>query len=248
VSRSNEYIRASASFPSSNSIWFSDMLVAIALGLIFLIIGLIYWRLFIPLGIVLALAFVSFVFLQKDTAYEKRSSHSGDRYQAEDKADSWSTELAQRVKNAKTNASLEGKSWQAHLEKDPASHIDVVRAAKIMSDDELCEFWIHKPLDEDEYSKLVCAGFNFVGAKEITIKFDYVSHSEKMAIDGRAGGELRIPVEQPYWGLDYRKFIQGLTSGTAVALKVPILDGVWIRFSLEGSAPIIDSLGNATEG
>ena len=224
------------------------MLVAIALGFIILIVGLIYWRLFIPLGIVLALAFVSFVFLQKDTVYEKRSSHLSERYQADNHIDSWATELAKKVQTAKETASSEGKYWRAHLEKDPASHIDVVRAAKVVSDDELCELWVYEPLDGEEYSKLICAGFNFIGEKEITVKFDYESHSEKMAIDVRTSGELRIPNEQPYWGLDYRKFLQGLTSGTAVAFKIPILDGVWIRFSLEGSTPIIESLGDAIKG
>ncbi len=59
------------------------------------------------------------------------------------------------------------------------------------------------------------------------------------------GDGIYIPSNQyEYSGdMSYKEFIKGLVTSNAVAIKVPIDDSFWVRFTLKGSTVTINQLG-----
>ena len=205
------------------------------IGIVAVVIVVYFWRIFLPLGIVAGLALGAFLF------YE---DYQSDRRKA-DKAAA-DAALRERIAIAQKNASAEGRPWSVRTARDPASGIEVVRAAWVQSNDGLCTLTVEKRINGAELADLRCPGVEISKYDNITVKFDTEEVAKPMRLESYSDSEdIYIPKSQyEYSGQrPYEDFLTGLVTAGAVAIKIPAAGGFWVRFNLEGSAEVISLLG-----
>lgn len=175
---------------------------------------------------------------------ERRHEETEKRYEERVKREN---ELSARVEQAQRDATPEGKRWEVRYDRDPASGKYVGRRAVISSNDNLCKLSVQLRMNGNQLTGLECPGFEISAWRDIEVKFDNVATSATMDLEGYSDGSgVYIPSSQsPSYSahLDYEKFLARLQGGTAVAVKVPVLDGIWVTFSLNGSSEAIGKLG-----
>ena len=208
-------------------------------GIIAVIVVIMFWRIFLPLGIfaVIVIGAIALFIHYND---EKSAS----KLEAEHKA------LKQKISTARENASPEGKRWEVFYKKDPASGIEMGRAVRIRSNDALCSLSVERLLDGSELTDIDCPDFKISEWEDIEVKFDNEATSNKMDIKSYSDSDgIYIPSYQDSYSddLSYAKFIEQLKTGKAVAIKMPAADGIWMAFSLLGFSEAFNKLGKQRE-
>ena len=209
------------------------------IGIICIIIVVIFWRIFLPLGVVAAVG-IGLIVLGAQYGQEKKK----EKKEAEKAA------LKQKISDARANATSEGKEWRVSYRQDPASGKQVVRSCYISSNDGLCTLKVQKRLNGNELTGLYCPDFKISEYKDIEVKFDNIATSNKMDLESYSNSDdVYIPSSQSSYSgyLSYEKFISRLKDGTAVAIKIPSAGGVWMTFSLKNSSEALDELGKEKE-
>ncbi|MET0013054.1 MAG: hypothetical protein ABW088_05320 [Sedimenticola sp.] len=205
------------------------------IGIVCVVIVIYFWRIFLPLGVVAAVALGGFLL------YEENQSNK--RKEEEERA---AQELRARIATAQKSASPEGKEWVVYGRRDPASEKNIARTASINSNDGLCYLTVQKRINGVELTGLNCPGIKISEYDDVYVKFDISETSKKMELNSYSdSNDVYIPSGQSgYSGnMSYKDFINGLVTAGAVAIKIPAADDFWVKFSLKGSIDAINQLG-----
>jgi type II secretory pathway pseudopilin PulG len=205
------------------------------IGIFCVVVVIIFWRIFLPLGI-LALVGIVVLFMAIQDNEEKRAREKAQQ----------AAELRQKIAQARENATSEGKEWRVSYQKDPASGVMIARQVHIESNDSLCTLTVEKRLNGAELTDLDCPGFNVSGRGDIEVKFSSAETSVKMDLKsyGNSKGVYIPSYQANYKGYySYDHFIESLKNNKAVAIKIPSAGGVWMSFSLKGSSEALNQLG-----
>lgn len=103
------------------------------IGIVAVVIVVYFWRIFLPLGVIAGLALGAFL-LYEDYQSDQRKAEKAAAGAA----------IRERIDVARRSATAEAKSWHVRAEPDPASGVDVARAAWIESNDGLCTLTVEK--------------------------------------------------------------------------------------------------------
>lgn len=207
------------------------------IGIVCIVIAVYFWRIFLPLGLVVALA-AGIFYLKTENENKKRD--------AQRKVEE--TVLRQKISAARANASTKGKKWKVWFENDPASGDKVTRGAYITSNDGLCELQVQKRLNGSRLTGLDCPDFKISEYDDIEVKFDNYKTSDKMDIKSYSDSDrVFIPSYQAEYSdfLSYDEFIKRLKVGKTVAIKIPSTGGVWMAFTLDGASVALEALGTS---
>ncbi len=197
-------------------------------GLIFIVIAIVFWRIFLPLALIGGLI-VGGVYLN-----EERESNDREKQQ---KAEAIS--IQNKVTEAQKNATSEHKEWAIFSEPDPASGAEIVRTVSIQSDDGLCYLSVQKRVNGSELTGLDCSDIEISEHKDIEVKFDTANVSRAMHLDSYNDSDrIYIPSYQYSGELSYEDFLSGLKDAKYVAIYVPAEYTFWTRFSLKNSGVI----------
>lgn len=207
------------------------------IGIVCVILVLVFWRVFLPLGVIAAAAIGLFV-LHENNESEKRQREIQQAAQAN------------RTKIAIAKQNETPKDWTLLYESDPASGKKIARTASIQSDDGLCFLSVQKRIEGTELAGLNCPGFEISKYSDIDVKFDTDEVSRRMRLDTYSNSnEVYIPSYQyDYSGhLKYEEFIKKLSQANTLAINIPAQEKFWTRFNLENAPGVISLLGTDGE-
>lgn len=205
------------------------------IGIICLVIVAYNWKVFLPLVVVVGII-LGVVILNENSEREERNKK---KVKAE-------LDIRNKITAAQSKATSEDKKWFVLGESDPASDARFARIASITSNDGLCYLTVEKRIDGSELTGLKCSGIKISEYDDIYIKFDTHKTSKKMDIKSYSNSDdVYIPSYQADFSgyYKYKSFIHGLVTAKSVAIKIPAVDGFWVRFSLKGSTAAINKLG-----
>lgn len=154
--------------------------------------------------------------------------------------------LQLKIENSQVSATSENKLWRVGYEIDPASGNKIACSAYISSNDGLCELIVENMLNGTKLTGLYCRDFKIPDYKDIEVKFDNLSTSDKMNLESyKYNEDVYIPSTQSSFSehLDYNKFIERLKTSNSVAIKISTPDEIWVTFSLKGASDSLNKLG-----
>lgn len=205
-------------------------------GIIVAIFAIRFWRISLPLLGVAALG-IGGLLLYENQQSENRKA---ERERTE-------VEIAQQVRDAKANASADGREWAVRWRQDPASEKLVPSSAVVQSNDGLCNLSVEKRITGAELTGIYCNRLKVSFYKDIQVKFDNYDSSNTMRIDKFNDSEtVYIPSYQYTYSnqLEYKEFLRRLRSGKAVSLRLDTSNAGshWITFTLKGSSEALAAL------
>ncbi len=211
-------------------------------GIISVIIIVCFWRVFLPIAVVLGLVLGAWLLnVQHQNDIDRKEAAAAAREKA-----TAQKELRVRIATAQKYASSYGRKWVVSGSLDPASNKKIARMASITSNDGLCSLTVQKRIDGTRLAGLDCTGIKISKDDDIYIKFDTDDTSKKMDIKNYSDSDrVYIPsFQSDYYGYtSYQYFMNRLVTANAVAVKIPAVGGFWVRFTLKGSAAAINHLG-----
>lgn len=205
------------------------------IGIICVVIVIIFWRIFLPLGIVVAVVIGGYLFYQENENEKRRQAEAEE-----------AERLRIRIADAQRNATSVDREWRVYGEPDPASGVEIARTAYVKSNDGLCSLAVQKRLNGSELTGLSCPGISIPGYRSIYVKFDTQDASRKMDLKSYSDSDgVYIPSYQFEYSdnLPYEDFINGLVTAGSVAIQIPGPETFWVRFTLKGSTAAISVLG-----
>lgn len=209
------------------------------IGIVCVILVLIFWRIFLPLGVLAAILIGVVILVMQYN--EKQKAEDNEKAAAQ---------LRQKIALARATATSEGKRWKLSYQPDPASDVLMARTAYIESNDTLCRLSVQKRISGAQLTGLDCSDFKISEWEDIEVKFSNVETSKKMNLESYSDSDrMYIPSNQSdYSGhLKYATFINGLKNRQSVAIKIPSAGGFWTTFSLAGSSDALNKLGSAKQ-
>lgn len=207
----------------------------ILIGIIAIILVVIFWRIFLPLSIVIVIGFAGLI------GYDRIQTEKAEKERAAIK-----TLLQERVRAAQESASPEGKVWLISTYTDPASGSRIAGRAFIQSNDGLCKLDVENRVDGTELTGLYCNGFTVNQYRDILVKFDNWAQPREMEVSTFSNSsDVYIKSYQSSSNLKYEDWLLHLTSSNVVAIRVSVKQGFdfWTSFSLKGSNKAINQLG-----
>jgi len=221
------------------------------IAIICIILVVIFWRIFLPLGViaavVIALAFLYFK-AQSDRDDEKRLQAERETQERIARAHA---AVQQKIAKSQRNGASVEREWEVATEADPASGAQVPRVARVLSDDGLCRLQVEQRLNATRLAGVYCPGLKVATGSDVEVKFDNRPTSDKMRLERFSNSaDAYIPSQQPTYGglLSYDEFLLRMTTAKKVALLLNI-EGAgehWFAFSLEGSRPALIKIGAIT--
>jgi hypothetical protein len=207
------------------------------IGLVCVILVIVFWRIFLPLSVIAAVALaLFFVFLSGQQEKQRK---------AEEVA---AQALRARIARAQQNETSVDKEWQVYYEPDPANKMPVARTAMIQSDDGLCVISVEKRVNGTELTGLTCPGIHIPSYNDIDVKFDSMETSQKMRLETYSNSQdVYIPLNQYNGYLSYKLFVDMLSTANSLAINIPASETFWTRFKLHGAAEAIRQLGKPKE-
>ena len=230
------------------------MIAALLVGIIVLVIAIIYWRVFLPYGLVVVVVAAIFIFYQ----------HQKDEtlWQA---AQTEVHTLQKQIDAAQKSATAEGRKWTLNYEmesvagdvkpwsSDQTDRRLVGRAATITSNDGLCRLSVELQQTGVKRTGLDCPLFNISDSDDLYVKFDAQDVLNKMDLKrDSVTGRVYIPSRQASYSgsgyFDYDDFMLGLNSANTVTIKITydiasMSQTVWVSFTLDGSTAALEKLG-----
>lgn len=206
-------------------------------GIICVILVVIFWRIFLPLALVAALA------LGGVLVYESNQSNKRERERVR---------AEQSLKDKLAAASSKGadvdREWIVQTMRDPASGADVPRSASVVGDSGICKIQVEQRINGARLTGIYCPGFKIDRYRDIEVKFDTRPTSDTMRLEQFSGGDdVYIPSNQYIHSnqLQYDEFLRRMTGAKKVALLVTfdVAGPHWITFSLRGAGPALLSIG-----
>src|SRR5688572_22267466 len=135
--------------------------MAFLAGLVCVILIVVFWRIFLPLALVLIALLVGAVIYFG-------GSDSRQREEAKRQIDVIKGQIAA----AQRSATPKGKHWTVGYEPDPASQTLIARSARIQSNDKLCNLSVQQRIDGVRLTALSCAKFRIPSHHSLEVKFD----------------------------------------------------------------------------
>jgi hypothetical protein len=206
-------------------------------GIICIILVIIFWRIFVPIGVLGALALGTFL------VYDNHQSNKRERER--ERAEQ---SLRDRLAAASTDAGNDGRHWLIEWARDPASGDHIPRSASILSDGSICTLQVEQRINGTRLAGVYCPGFKINRYHNIEVKFDNRTNSDSMALETFSGSEdVYIPSYQPAYRnhLQYDEFLRRMAGGKKVALyvKFDVAGHHWVTFSLAGAGPALIAIG-----
>lgn len=206
------------------------------IGIIAIVIVVLYWRIFLPIIAVAAVGIGGWLLYEYDKDQREEAEREKNKIM-----------VAKQIAEAKANASDMDRKWEVFTIDDPASGEPVPRLARIQSNDGLCYLTLEKRINGSELAGLSCSLFKISKYKDVQVKFDNYSTSDKMDLDGYNDSDgVYIPKYQSTYSgyLQYEEFIRRMSSGKAVSIQMRTSNAGthWITFSLNGSTEAISAI------
>lgn len=206
------------------------------IGIIAIVIVVLFWRIFLPIIAVVAVVIGGWLMYEYNEDQREETERKKNR-----------ASVAQQIADAKENASDVDREWAIFTIDDPASGEPVPRLARIQSNDGLCYLTLEKRINGSELAGLSCSLLNISKYKDVQVKFDNYSTSDKMDLEGYSDSDgLYIRKSQSKYSgyLQYEEFIRRMSSGKAVSIQIQTSNAGthWITFSLNGSTEAISAI------
>ena len=217
-------------------------------AIICIILIVIFWRIFVPLAVVVAVGIgVLLLYLKVDSDRSERARLQAEKVVQEKIAIANAT-IQERIAKAKASAGSVEREWEVSTEADPASGKNIPRTASVLSDNGLCRLQIEQRMTATRLAAIYCPGLKISPNDDIDVKFDNRATSDKMQITKFSNGDdVFISSNQATYNrrLQYDEFLQRMTVAKKVALLLTV-EGAgqhWITFSLLGTGPALTTIG-----
>jgi hypothetical protein len=214
--------------------------LAWVVGIICVVLIVVFWRIFLPLALVAAVALVLlFGYVQSENDKSERKRKATEQT------------VRQKIDNAKAIASTTARSWEVSSEADPASGAKIPRNAGVRSDDNLCWLQVEERLNGAKLTGIYCQGLKVSSWKDIEVKFDNRPTSDTMRLERFTDGDaVYIPSYQYTYSrqLSYDEFLRRMTGANKMAILLTFEEAGqhWVTFSLEGSNAALAKIGALT--
>ena len=206
-------------------------------GIICIILVVIFWRIFLPIGAIGGLALGAFL------VYENIQNNKSERERARAEQS-----LRDRLAAASSDQGNAGRQWLIQKTRDPASGENVPRSASILSDGNICTLQVEQRINGARLAGIYCPGFKINRYDDIEVKFDNRSTSDSMALETFSGSDdVYIPLYQPTYRnhLPYEEFLRRMAGASKMAIRVKfdVAGHHWLTFSLTDAAPALVAIG-----
>lgn len=210
-------------------------------GIIVLLIAIRFWRVSLPLIGIAALGIGGWLLYEKEQQDQRTAERERNKAM-----------VAQKIRDAKADASDADRKWEMYTIDDPASGQPVPRLTRIQSNDGLCWLTVEKRINGSELTGLKCDLLEIPSYKNIEVKFDNYETSDTMRLENYSDSkDVYIHSNQYSYSqqLPYKVFIRRLTGGKAVSIQVQSSNAGthWITFTLNGSSEALGKLYGETE-
>jgi len=205
------------------------------IGIVCIILIIIFWRIFIPIALLVAVGFGILLL------YSWHESDRSERRRAEAEQ-----ATKKRIADALANPDTTSREWGIGVERDPASGEDVPRNASVVSDNGLCRLQVEERIDKTRLTGIYCEGLKLDPYQKVQVKFANRSTSDAMDIAQFSDGDdVYIRSRQYSSDLEYNEFMRRLSGAGKVSLRLNIKEAGehWITFSLAGSGPALAKIG-----
>lgn len=212
------------------------ILIGTVVVVITLYITIRYWRVSIPILVVLGIAIALFV-------RWVMNNHERNRIEESNTVQRITERFAQALNSPPSG------TWRVVYDRDPASQSMVPTMAEVYSYGDVCRFGLWRQRTGDSWYIIECNGyevkndFAYCGTGDTTeMKFDTATNSQQVPT------RCNIPGFLSFYG--DAAFTQNVLNANVMAMKVYVRDKgthgsaleVWVRFPLAGSAKAINEV------
>lgn len=201
------------------------------IGIISIILLICFWRIFLPIALILGAAtglFFSYDYLKT----EKRLKAEKETAAA----------LERKIWLAQIDEKTNGEGWEIYYQPDPASNKMIARAVVAQSNDGLCTVSVQKRVNGAELTELKCPDVTISPYEKIEVKFEMDEVSKEMRLEKYTdSSDVYIPSDQYQFdrSLQYDEFINKLIISKAFAIHIPSEPTFWTRFELNDGNAIL---------